>query len=101
MKELNKNYADELLKNGNAKITTEDHFEEMLCCLPPQLTNYEKNKGFNAFLFGEPYTHSFCKLAKREVPIFDCFAITSDKTHLKAGLMSEAGFTKFFINKDF
>ncbi len=100
MKTIIKNFADELQKLGNA-TTTADHYEEMLCCLPPQLTNFTKEKGFDAFLVGEPYSHRFCKIAKREVPVFDCFAITSDNTYLKVGLMSEAGFTKFFINKDF
>jgi len=98
MKDLNKNYADELLKNGNAKITTEDHFEEMLCCLPPQLTNFTKEKGFNAFLVGEPYSHRFCEIAKDFVPVFECFAKTSDGFYLRVDYMSEANFTKLFIN---
>jgi len=100
METTNKNYADELQKLGIA-TTTADHYEEMLCCLPPQLTNFEKNRGFDAFLVGEPYSHRFCKIAKKEVAFYECFARTSNGAYLKAGLLSEAGFTKFFINKDF
>lgn len=97
MKENKENFADLLQEMGN-KTTSEEHFQEMLGCLPPQLTNYEKGKGFNAFLVGEPYTHKFCRFAGKEVAVYACYATASDGTRLDVGNMSEAEFTKLFIN---
>jgi hypothetical protein len=90
-------YADLLLELGN-KTTSEEHFEEMLSCLPPQLTNQTKERGFDAFLVGEPYTHKFCKFAGKEVAVYDCYATASNGVRLDVGYMSEAEFIKHFIN---
>lgn len=100
LKNNNKNYADYLQEN-EAKIITEDRYYDMLYCLPPQLTNYKKNRGSTAFLFGEPYTHKFCNFADRVVAFYKCFAVTSDNNYLEVGLMSEAEFIKKFINRKF
>jgi len=96
MKENKENFADLLLELGN-KTTSEEHFQEMLGCLPPQITNYEKGKGFNAFLVGEPYTHKFCRFAGKEVAVYACYATASNGTRLDIGNMSESEFIKHFI----
>jgi len=90
-----KNFAD-TLKNATNTVTKE-HFFEFLYCLPPQITNF-KQKKFPAFLLGEPYTHKFCNFAKKIVPLYQCFATASDGTHLCVGVISEAEFTKKFID---
>ena len=100
MKKNKNNFADLLQEMGN-KTTSDEHFEEMLGCLPPQLTNYEKERGFDAFLVGESYTHKFCKLAGKEVAVYACYATASDGTRLDVGEISEATFIKFFINNEF
>ena len=100
MKEKRENFADLLQEMGN-KTASEEHFQEMLGCLPPQLTNYEKERGFNAFLVGEPYTHKFCRFAGKEVAVYACYATASDGTRLDVGEVSEAFFIKFFINNEF
>jgi hypothetical protein len=94
---MKKNFADLLLELGN-KTTTEEHFQEMLCCLPPQLTN--KENGF-AFLFGEPYTNKFCKFAGKEVAVYACYATASNGTRLDVGNMSEEAFTQLFIKNNY
>ena len=98
--EKRQNFADLLQEMGN-KTTSDEHFEEMLACLPPQLTNYQKERGFDAFLVGEPYTHKFCKFAGKEVEVYACYATASDGTRLDVGEISEAMFTKLFINNQF
>jgi hypothetical protein len=92
-----KKFAD-LLQEHGAKTTTEENYYYMLEVLPPQLTNHQKDKGFDAFLVGEPYTHRFCRFAGKEVPVYACYATTSDKTRLDVGYISEAQFKKDFIN---
>ena len=96
MKENKENFADLLQEMGN-KTASEEHFEEMLGCLPPQITNYKKGRGFDAFLVGEAYTHRFCKFAGKEVAVYACYATASDGTRLDVGNMSEAEFIKHFI----
>jgi hypothetical protein len=96
MEKQKQKYADLLLELGN-KTTTEEHFDEMLSCLPPQLTNQTKERGFDAFLVGEPYTHKFCKFAGEVVPVYDCYATASDGTRLDVGSISEAEFINHFI----
>ena len=96
---MTENFADLLLELEN-KTTSEEHFQEMLGCLPPQLTNYKKGKGFNAFLVGEPYTHKFCRFAGKEVAVYACYATASNGTRLDVGNMSEAEFTKSCIKRD-
>jgi hypothetical protein len=94
---MKENYADLLLELGNATVSDE-HFEEMLSCLPPQLTNYTKEKGFDAFLVGEAVDSKFCKFAGKIVEVYDCYATASNGTRLDVGYMSEAEFIKHFIN---
>ena len=91
-------FADILQALGN-ETTTQEHFEEMFSCLPPQLTNYTREKGFDAFLVGEPYTHKFCKTAGKIVPVFACYAKASDGTPMDIGCISEAAFDLFFNQK--
>ena len=93
---MKEKFADLLLEIGN-KTTSEEHFQEMLGCLPPQITNYEKGKGFDAFLVGEPYTHKFCRFAGKEVAVYACYATASNGTRLDVGYMSEAEFIRSFI----
>ena len=92
---LKEKFADLLLELGN-KTTSEEHFQEMLGFLPPQITNYEKGRGFDAFLVGEPYTHKFCRFAGKEVAVYACYATASNGTRLDVGNMSEAEFIKSF-----
>lgn len=69
--------------------TTEEHYDEMLGCLPPRAwTN-------GAFLVGEPAAHRDCKISKGYVAVYDCFFQYKEK-YYALGEMSLAVFNKFF-----
>ena len=86
----NKKFLD--LLNSTTE-TTEDHFYDMLCCLPPE--NLYSNTTFQAFLVGEPTTHVKNKAGKY-VATFACFLAYKDKFYSLGDFPNET-FNFFFL----
>lgn len=88
------NFADLLLKLGSKESTQED-YDYLLNVVPPIITNYKEEAGFNAFLCSEVVDLKFCKKAKKKVWIYRGYCTASNGAVFEL-LMSVEGFKYYF-----
>ena len=88
------NFADLLLKLGSKESTQED-YDYLLNVVPPIITNYTEEEGFNAFLCSEAVDSKFCKIAKEEVWIYRGYCTASNGAVFEI-LMSLEAFKHYF-----
>lgn len=90
------NFADLLLKLESKQSTRED-FNFLLEVLPPVITNYKDGEGFDAFLGGDALDIKYCKIAKKEVLIYNGYCTASSGEILELTL-SVPAFKHYFNN---
>lgn len=83
------NFADLLLKLKSNESTQED-YDYLLNVVPPIITNYTEEEGFNAFLCGEAVDLKFCKIAKKEVLIYKGYCTASNGAVFEIAMSTEA-----------